>query len=591
MTAELLARWKGAWPAALEAWSAYTLLREPRFLEDRDAARSAGMIGQIAAIRLSDHAVMINVKEITARGLEDHALAILAHEIGHHVYVPANLTDNARLLAAIGRMLGGLSERTAPMVANLYADLLINDRLQRRAGVDIAAVYRKLEASRSGLDTETWKLYTRACEHLWRLPPGTLGPASVPEELDADAMLVARLIRSFAGDWLRGARRFAVIFYRYLAADEQAQRGQTFVELGLSDTPQAGRPAPGEVDDDAIPDGLTGVDPSEIEDDEDDEDDMAGGAPTPRVPAPPNTVPAQEGQGGPGAQHRAPFKYGALLKSLGLDLDQHQVTSRYYRERALPHLIPFPARRGPRTVEPLAEGHEEWGAGDPLEALDLFGSVVRSPRLLPGVTTVQRVYGETPGAEPARVPMDLDVYVDCSGSMPNPAIDVSYLALAATILSLSALRAGARVQATLWSSPGVLETTRGFIRDERRIVGTVTGYISGGTAFPIHVLRDTYDARKPADPPAHIVVISDDGCDTMLRHDERGNDGAAIAKMALARARGGGTLVLNLPDLDRWRAREPFAQIGYKVHAIRAWDDLVAFARAFVRENYGDPGR
>jgi hypothetical protein len=254
----------------------------------------------------------------------------------------------------------------------------------------------------------------------------------------------------------------------------------------------------------------------------------------------------------------------------------------------LPHLIPFPARRTPQATEPQAEGYEDWGASDPLEALDLFGSLIQSPRVIPGVTTVQRVYGEVPGSDPAKVPMDLDIYVDCSGSMPNPAIDVSYLALCATILAMSALRAGARVQATLWSSPGVFETTHGFIRDEKRVVGLVTGYVSGGTAFPIHILRDTYAKRKPSEPPAHIMVISDDGADTMLRHDEHRNDGAAVCQMAIDNARGGGTLVLNLPRLDGWAARKPLETMGYRIHAVQAWEDLVTFARAFVRENYGE---
>src|SRR5205814_4158514 len=104
-------------------------------------------------------------------------------------------------------------------------------------------------------------------------------------------------------------------------------------------------------------------------------------------------------------QYRQPFEYGALLKSLGLDLAAHEVTTRYYRERALPHLIPFPVRRAPRGTEPFAEGYTEWNAGDPLEALDLFGSILQSPRIVPGVTTVQRTYTEISGAEPAKVPM------------------------------------------------------------------------------------------------------------------------------------------------------------------------------------------
>jgi hypothetical protein len=582
--ASLLDRWRAVWPQALAAWSSYTLLREPRFLEDDTTAKENGMLAQIAAIRLRDHTVMINVKEVKARDLEDCALAILAHEIGHHIYVPANMTDQGRLIAAIGRMLTGLPQQTVHLAANLYGDLLINDRLQRRANVDIKTVYERLKKTQpSETTSHTWKLYTRTYEHLWRLLPGTIAPPGISEETDADAMLLARVIRSYGGEWLRGARRFAVIVYPYLAKDEEEQKGQTFVQAGLHDTKDASRAGEG-----AFPDGLSEIDPSELEDDDrfdDDLDDPIEAKKRPRAAQ--NTAPTRDGPGRPGAQYRAPFEYGALLKSLGLDLSDHEITTRYYRERAMPHLIPFPKRKAPEQKELLAEGYTEWDPGESLEALDWFGSIMRSPRPIPGVTTVQRVYGETSGADPLRVPLDLDIYVDCSGSMPNPAIDVSYLALAGTILAMSALRAGARVQVTLWSSPGVFETTGGFIRDEKRVLGTITGYVSGGTAFPIHILRDTYEARRSSEPPAHIVVISDDGADTMLRKDERGNDGARVAEMALSRARGGGTLVLNLPNVDAWHAKVPFEEIGFRIHAVRAWEELVTFARRFVIENYG----
>jgi len=588
---DLLAQWRETWPRALEAWSSYTLLREPRFLDSNEEAAKEAMAGEIAAIRIRDHSVMVNVAEVKARGLEDHALAILAHEIGHHVYVPGNLTDNARMLAAMSRILEGLPAGTVHLVANLYGDLMINDRLQRRANVDIASVYVKLKArAAKGKSSNVWNVYSRTYEHLWRLNPGTLAPDGIPDDMNADAMLLARLVRNFAGDWLRGARRFAVVLYPYLVRDQQERRGQTFVELGLHDTGKAGTPAAEDEDKDAIPDGLSSIDPSEIEDDDtfdDDIDDPIGDRSEKKLPSAPNTAPTKEGHGRPGDQYRQPFEYGSLLRSLGLNLSQHEVTSRYYRERALPHLIPFPARRTPQAKEPLAEGYDEWGPADPLESLDLFGSILQSPYVVPGVTTVQRVYGEAPGSDPAKVPMDLDIYVDCSGSMPNPAIDVSYLSLCATILAMSALRAGARVQATLWSSAGIFETTGGFIRDEKRVVGTVTGYVSGGTAFPIHILRDTYRDRKPSEPLAHIVVISDDGCDTMLRRDEQGNDGAEVCAMAYAKARGGGTLVLNLPRVRHWPARAPLEKIGYRVHSVQAWEDLVAFARTFVQDNYG----
>ncbi len=579
-TDDVLERWRRVWPQALDVWSTYTLLREPRFFDSNDAAAPYGMAGQLAAIRLRDQTVMVNVAEICSLGLEDYALAILAHEVGHHVYVPGNLTDNARMIGAMSRLLIGLPSRIVHVVANLYGDLMINDRLQRRAEVDVASVYGKLrEHARGGGTSSVWSVYTRTYEHLWRLEAGSIAPLGVDEEMDADALLLARIIRNFAGDWLRGARRFATVLYRYLAADQARASGNPFEKMGLHDTKNASSAVPGE--ECVIPDGLATLDPAELEDD--DLDDLDAPLASPTQP------PEDSGANRPaGTQYRQPFEYGALLEALGLPLDEAEVTSRYYKERALPHLIPFPNRRAPRGVEPLAEGHEDWAAGDPIEALDLFGSVMRSPHLVPGVTTVQRVYGEAPGEDPARVPLDLDIYIDCSGSMPNPARSVSYLALCGTILALSALRAGARVQATLWSSPGVFDTTGGFIRDERAVLRMVTGYVSGATAFPLHLLRDTYEDRRPSDPPAHIVVISDDGCDTMLSHDEKGNPGATIIADALARARGGGTLVLNLFALASWHPKEIFEEIGYRVHAVSAWEDLVAFARAFVLDNYGD---
>ncbi len=215
-----------------------------------------------------------------------------------------------------------------------------------------------------------------------------------------------------------------------------------------------------------------------------------------------------------------------------------------------------------------------------------------SPTVIPGLTTVQRTWGVMEGSEPQRRPLDLDLYVDCSGSMPNPQRLVSYLALAGAIIALSALRAGGRVQATLWSGKNQFETTGGFVTDERRVLQILTGYLGGGTAFPIHLLRDTYATRKPSDRPAHVLVISDDGVTTMFDKDERGASGWAIAAAALAQARGGGTLVLNLdkeiasyPDLARAQNE------GWEVHRVRTWEELVAFARAFSARKYQEGSR
>src|SRR5262249_37783793 len=120
---DLAATWQAIWPQALAAWSPFTLLRPPLFLEERQAAER-GMAGQLAAIRLTDQTVIVNPTTLRNMHLEGHALAVLAHEIGHHVYVPGNLADNARMIAAIKPVLFGLPADTPAFVANLYGDLL-----------------------------------------------------------------------------------------------------------------------------------------------------------------------------------------------------------------------------------------------------------------------------------------------------------------------------------------------------------------------------------------------------------------------------------------------------------------------------------
>jgi hypothetical protein len=193
------------------------------------------------------------------------------------------------------------------------------------------------------------------------------------------------------------------------------------------------------------------------------------------------------------------------------------------------------------------------------------------------------------GAEPKRDPIDLDLYVDCSGSMPNPQYSVSYLALAGAIMALSALRVGARVQATLWSGPGQYEKTAGFVSSEKEILRVITGYISGGTAFPLNVLRDTYPPTRRLRRKVHLMVISDDGVDTMFNVDERGAPGDRIAADALKSAGAGGTMLLNL--FRPWSEYPPLQKanaMGWSIFPVTDQAELVSFAREFSRRTYGD---
>ena len=152
------------------------------------------------------------------------------------------------------------------------------------------------------------------------------------------------------------------------------------------------------------------------------------------------------------------------------------------------------------------------------------------------------------------------------------------------------MRAGARVQATLWSGARQFQTTPGFVSNEHAILQVLTGYIGGGTAFPLHVLRETYQRREPGDRPVHILIISDDGVTTMFEKDELGNSGWDISREALQTARGGGTMVLNL--FGDWRQNKDLARANteqdWQIHVVRNWEELLAFAKWFSQLKYAD---
>jgi hypothetical protein len=575
----LAERWRAEWPGALEVWSRFTRLRPPRLCLTRQQATDEGLSGSFAMIRFSDQAIVVSLPEVRAQNVADYALEILAHEIGHHVLAPANLTNHARCIARMRRALPTV-EAQAPMVANLYTDLLINDRLQRAARLRMHEVYRKLAPEEP---SRLWKLYLRIYEIGWALRRGELGAPFKDDRIEGDALLGMRLIRSYASDFVRGAGGFAALLLPYLLDEETPMAGLD----RFGDTLNAGAGG--------LPDGLAGddadegapvhpaLDPFLSGSDDLDEDEAAALEPA-QVP---EHQPAQ-------GQTRTPYVYGEILRAAGVSLPDDEIAARYYRERALPHLVPFPSRLGRESKDPLPEGLEPWDIGHPLDSADWFESVLQSPHVVPGMTTVQRSWGTAEGQQPERIPLDLDLYVDSSGSMPHPYHELSYLTLAGAIMALSALRAGARVQAVLWSDKRQVLQTSGFVRDELAILRVLAGYFGGGTQFPIPLLRDTYAGRKPGARPAHVMVISDDGVSTMFDSDERGNSGWEIAGRALSSAGGGGSLVLNLAEAWASSTYPAYGAIlrardeqGWAVHRVASWTDLMEFARAFSRRHYG----
>ncbi|WP_421740763.1 hypothetical protein [Cellulomonas sp.] len=573
MTADLDAlrdRWLAAWPQALAAWGRTSRMHAPVLHTE------PCHMGSWAWYTTDDPEVHVDLTVVAERGIEDHALAVLAHEVGHHLLAPVDRLTSLKIAARIKVGLVDM-DHLVGLVDNLWCDLLINDRLQRQAGIDRAALAQTVGAAQA--DNPLGVLVGRTYEILWGLPRGRL--AAEGSAAEDHAMLCSRLVRAYARDPVGGAAGFARLVRTHIdpawlrdpdnGADVGGlacggdHGGDDSIPFGLASDPTLGAPATHPALDPRVV-GTTDV---------------------------PEATPVELTPGGAGGAGNAlqPAALHALLTAMGSPTTAQQVAAAWYRERAAPHLVPFPVREGPTTSEQLLGGLDPWEVGDDLSTIDWSGTMTASPVVVPGMTTVQRAYLEDESVQERPRPVDLDLYLDSSGSMPDPAAAYAPIALAGAVLALSALRAGARVQATTWSGTGETIGTDGFTRDVDAVLQAVVAHIGGGTSFPLALLERTHLGTPPtATGPTHVAVISDSGVTTMFRpwsaEDETSSD---VAARALESAGGGGSLVLQIPESYR-HGIEALAG-DYDVYPVTTDDDLVTFARDFSRATWGRQSR
>lgn len=572
-----LALWRSHWPQAKLEWNPLLRLQEPIWCLSHQDAKKEGLTGSFAMIRLTDHRIVINLQEIVERGIVDYALEVLAHEIGHHIFTPANLHDNAILLNRIRFGLPGIEDR-APMVSNLYEDFLINDKLQRVNKLRMRDVYKAINTEDNF--TEFWTLMMRTYEYLWRLNRGELATNKSfhSKKIDADASLLASLIRSYSKNWIHGGGRFAVMVYPYLMDDETYKDARKKI-LILLDAEDAGIGA-------TSISGLTELDLEgydEIIDMrkealglKDDDKKGKGGLGLDK-----NKVGGQ----GPRNGYMGPGNYIDLMKQLNPKADEQHLVNAYYKEIALPHLIDFPVEISENVALDLPEGLETWDIGDPMEELDWLQSAMQSPSIFPGLTTQKRTYGSDSDNDISESPLNVYIGIDCSGSMVNPMHNFSWPVLAATIIGLSALRAGASVMGCLSGEPGTYLETEGFITDEIDLLTTLTSYLGTGYAYGIERLRAPFEAKPKK--KSHIVIVTDNDIFSMLEaHTKTEQTNWELAEIALKNCGGHGTIVLHSnPDYDKDLVIR-LKKMGWNIYYVTNEAELLKFASEFSQQNY-----
>lgn len=454
------------WERACAHWSQFILLSDPVDNPKQPA---------VAQIDLASRQVSLHFGRIAQKGLLDCVEALLAHEIGHHVRYPGTLAIDARLRL--------LEKSLIPVdgysTLNLFTDLLINERLGAAYHEQFVRVYRAFDVVSGWERDPAFLFYLAIYEELWRLTPGTLlGDAAwafggAYTGYRADAQLLAQNLFGLGPNLYTQFLYFASVISRYL----KPLRGR---KLTSRDPNQCGRGAP-TTDDWA--DALT---PNAREEEA-----------IRRAVA--------EGWLAEEQAERMTGLAGLESRILGLPGQRTDnaeqvpaIMAAYYRQQAERYLVrPPPQRTLGEAIVPTTL--DEWEPGDPVRDIDWLSTLVQRGPVLGTALPLQRVkLAELEGHDVPLWQPRVEIYLDVSGSMPDPRSTRNAMTLAAMILTIGAIRAGGWVRAFLYSGEPVAYWQ--WCRSEVEMSHFLMHYIGGGTAFPFGILRNSVQqcgARQP----------------------------------------------------------------------------------------------
>ncbi len=538
------------WRVATERWSPAIALALPRAIPEVD--------GPIAYIDLATRQTHVNFARLEAMGVLDHVPCVLAHEVGHHIRYPHTLAEARRMIRFLrevardllwdGRNVVNPGEHD--WLLNLFFDLLINDDLVDEHEASFVAIFRAMQAD-WGL---TFSFYCGVFEELWALPRCSIltaaqdrALAEIDPEWRARAATTGEFVRGHPENRPLQLVRFLAAIRPFLLRDrEQGNRVGEAFEQG----PWAG----GELDPDAVSDLLRA---------RADEDAAR------RWLREQGATPKKRGE---------PAVAGNPLVRAQLELQDlappSAVALATYRREADRAHLELPASLQPG--EPFVPGpHQSWDLGDDLDAVDWIGSVARSGmRPIPSINTVARSYlPDDPQPGDREMPW-IEIYVDSSGSMPNPVSSYSYQILAGFILARAATRAGGRVRIIQYSSVSQRVLMPGFVRAAEPAERALLEYIGGGTDFPWDELAASVSRWRRLARVRRVVISDSD----FLHNFASPTPPCAAAELIAEAARAGGfTGLLNL-----YQGAEPLLAAGMEVVIVKDWSDVGRAARSLA---------
>lgn len=616
---------RSAWERALALWR--VRLDDPAIRPGAAAAQGA------PAWFTFPPSVTVDPRYLADHGLADELWSMFAHEIGHHVLAPSTRIDSLKIDHQMARAVAVASPRRdagdgARRLSNLWCDLLVNTRLAQlqraerapdlvpTAALGVVRLGRALYPAPEGSTDRLWWVYCRAYELLWQLPAGTLCPAQPPprpvrarvestevplsripekhreqERLlraaraesarvaaelagatatnpAVDAALIADAVRSFSADPVSGAALFGVIAAPYLAEQDGAGGdGDTKTGRGQGRNGSGG----------------CGVDDAPATEDELGRilADQRLRGDLPRHPgAHRETDEGIDGDEASDDENAGQTLTIARTLQLYSESGEDAVLAAWYRNEAAAWVRPYTRRAASTPTGGIPGPVELWEVGDALADVD-WPLTMRSGAVIPGVTTRRRSeLDDEPLVQ--ETSLELDLYIDSSGSMTHPR-NGSPAVLAATILALSILRGGGRVRVTSFSGTGEVAGMTRFGRNPSEIIAAVSLFFGRSTSFPLDLYSSRYAGLPPAGDEAqrHVVVLSDDGLVSMFGV---GNEPYAGVAKTVRQVLTTGTLVLMDP---RHQVAQLAERDGYDVVYLRTMADAPRACAALAEALHG----
>jgi hypothetical protein len=484
------------WRDALALWDVHVELSPPEphqpFHPGEDAPDEP-----LAYIDLARRQVFVHFELLARMGARDSLTAVLAHEIGHHVRFPHTLGWDAELRVLEQRLIPGLGQS----LTNLFFDLQVNEYVGRTHAEALCAVYQgflrtpdkrkeRNQGEKQGETSPLFCFYLAIYEELWRKAPGDLVPRGQLEPLEkaypgfrAQARMFVQTFYALPDPRLQFLY-FCAAFIRFIAVASQVQY---FLPMGQD----VSTPDEGDLDA-AMQAGGRWSDALDTARENgwlDEGHDTKEADPLDAIRRVTNHLP---GKGG-----------GPLRRAL---------VGRHYKRLVDAYILKLPS--APSKPEPyLRTLPEAWEYGDDPTTIDWTLTVIAQGHLAAVAPLRRELEADVPPPSDLGVPA-LEIYLDTSGSMPDPQTSLNAMTLAAQVLSASALRKGATVRGVVYSDRDPLISP--WMYDEERARDFLLHYIGGGTWCPVEEMERLSEER----PDVLRVIISDGDFLANMQHGD-----------------------------------------------------------------------